>query len=145
MACLPANEKQAYRASLESDALHVLSGIVVHGCGLGHTVGMPTANLRVNTNDVIPAHGVYATVAQVGNAFYKAVTSVGHRPSVNAEDVTIETLIIDFDTDIYGESLTVYFYDYIRQIADMGSLEAVRKQVDKDCARACLCLREIIG
>ena len=110
-----------------------VTGPVVHGKAKGRTVGMPTANLEVEAEALLPALGVYATLVHIGERTYMGVTNVGTRPSVdNEERITVETLILDFDEDIYDQVLTVEFYRYIRPIKKMESLEAVRLQVERD-------------
>lgn len=110
-----------------------LSGVVVHGKGLGRTVGLPTANIRTEKNIASLEYGVYATIIYIGKRSFASVTNVGTRPSVDNEAmITIETNIIDFDEDIYGETVILEFYSFIRGIEKFASLEAVKKQVDKD-------------
>ena len=114
-----------------------LRGIVVHGKGKGRTEGMPTANLKPERGMEIPGEGVYAAIVNLKYGEYIGVTNIGHRPTVDSEDrVTIETNIIGFDKDIYGEQMTLRVMAYLRPIRKMDSLEDVRKQVEKDKKRA---------
>ena len=86
------------------EPIAILRGRVIHGKGLGRTVGMPTANLDVSKSSEIPPEGVYASIAHVRSGSYYAVTNIGTRPSVDSSPrLTIETNIMDFDEDIYGE------------------------------------------
>jgi len=81
---------------------YALSGIVVYGDRRGSTIGVPTANLSPARGRVIPANGVYATWAWLGDKRYPAVTNVGLRPTVQGSHRTIEAHIIDFDETSTG-------------------------------------------
>ena len=110
-----------------------LTGTVVHGHGKGRTVGMPTANLAVDADQTLPPAGVYATLAHVDGATYRGVTNVGCRPSVdNDQAVTVETLVLGFSGDLYGKSMAVEFYCFLRPVEKFSSLQAVKEQVDRD-------------
>ena len=114
-----------------------LKGEVVHGKALGRTVGMPTANLRVEGEE-LPQIGVYATRIKIGEAYYASVTNVGRRPSVDDEKhITVESFIMDFHEEIYGENVELEFVAYLRPVQKFASLEAVSEQVKKDieCAK----------
>ena len=111
----------------------IISGIVVHGKGKGHTVGMPTANLSISGFSSTPPYGVYASIVRLPFGFFMGVTNIGLRPSVDDEDkVSIETEIVDFDMDIYGLSMTLELVGYIRETRKMANLESVKEQVGKD-------------
>ena len=110
----------------------ILSGKVVHGKALGRTVGMPTANLCI-TEETIPEDGVYATRILVGGKSYISVTNIGRRPTVDDEShITVETYIIDFNMQIYGEHAVLEVHKFLRPIQKFDSLEEVKKQVQKD-------------
>lgn len=113
-----------------------LTGRVVHGKGLGHTVEMPTANLLPDPGQQLPPGGVYATAAEVDGRSYPAVTNVGERPTVDQERaVTVETYIIGFHQNLYGQRMAVTFWHYLRPTVKMASLEAVKEQVRRDSRR----------
>lgn len=115
---------------------YTLTGKVVHGKGLGRTVGMPTANLHVESGE-LPAAGVYATGIRIGTRTFDSVTNIGTRPSVDrSPDVTVETYIFDFDEEIYGENVTLEVLKFLRPIQQFHNLEEVREQVKKDIERA---------
>lgn len=110
-----------------------LAGIVVHGRGLGRTVGMPTANLAVPGETILPAEGVYAAKAVVAGGTWPALVNIGRRPSVDDEDrVTIEAHLLGFDRDIYGEKMTLLLGRFIRPVMKFASLNEVKEQVNKD-------------
>lgn len=113
-----------------------LSGKIVHGKALGRTVGMPTANLSVEAG-VIPEDGVYATRITINNETFIGVTNIGRRPSVDQETyATVETFIMDFDKDVYGENAVLQVCKYLRPIRKFANLQEVKKQVQKDVKAA---------
>lgn len=113
-----------------------LKGEVVHGKALGRTVGMPTANLRVVEGE-LPSAGVYAAKVKVRDKIYCSVTNVGRRPTVDDEQkATVESFILDFHEDIYGEQMEVEIVKYLRGIQKFADLEAVSEQVKKDIEEA---------
>ncbi len=106
---------------------------VVHGKGLGRQYGMPTANMLPESNKVLPKFGVYASYVEIGNKKYQAVTNIGMRPTVdNLDLITVESNILDFDSDIYGKTIVLEIFEYIRGIKKFNSLKDVKMQVDKD-------------
>lgn len=112
-----------------------LKGTVVHGKGLGRTVGLPTANIKSENSVDALKRGVYSTLIYIDHRKFMSVTNVGTRPSVDdSDEITIETNIIDFDEDIYDKTVKLEFYFFIRGISKFASLEDVKKQVDKDKA-----------
>ena len=93
---------------------------------------MPTANLRI-TEGAMPENGVYATRIQIGDRVYTSVTNIGRRPTVDDEAyITVETFIMDFDKEIYGEQAVLEVYQFLRPIQKFDSLQDVQKQVQKD-------------
>ena len=111
----------------------VLMGKVVHGKALGRTVGMPTANIQIQDASVLPECGVYATRIRIGEDVYTSVTNIGRRPTVDDESyITVETFIIDFDEEIYGEQAVLEVYNFLRPIQRFDSLKEVQMQVQKD-------------
>ncbi|MCF0228749.1 MAG: riboflavin biosynthesis protein RibF [Parasporobacterium sp.] len=88
---------------------------VIHGKRLGRTIGFPTINQMVPEDKILPPDGVYATGTLIDGREYMSITNVGKRPTFkDGEHRTIETNIFDFDGDIYGRTLQVNFYKFIR-------------------------------
>ena len=112
----------------------VLRGSVVRGKGKGHLHGMPTANLAVEAGTVLPKEGVYAARVFLRGEEYRGLTNVGRRPSDdNMPHITVETYILDFSGDIYGEELTLELVHYIRGVRRFaGGLDELRQQLEKD-------------
>lgn len=109
---------------------HVLSGVVVPGKQLGRTIGIPTANIYAPEGVLLPRFGVYATKVDVGSGVYLAVTNVGIRPTVDDQTgITVEPWILGFDEDLYGKTIRVEFYRYLRGEAKFDGLEALRAEI----------------
>ena len=121
----------------------VLIGKVVRGKALGRTVGMPTANLCV-TSGTVPEEGVYATRILIDGQPYISVTNIGRRPTVDDESlVTVETFILDFNKEIYGEQVVLEVHQFLRQVQKFESLQEVQKQVQKDIESAKIYFKEM--
>ena len=114
---------------------HTLSGTVVPGRQLGRTIGVPTANLSLPEGVLCPKHGVYACRAHIDGEVFSAVTNIGSRPTVDGCGVTVEPWMLDFDGDLYGKSVTLFFYKYLRPEQKFASLEELRTQIDADAAQ----------
>ena len=114
----------------------VLMGEVVQGKALGRTVGMPTANLSVDV-DCLPEMGVYATKIEVDGCSFESVTNIGKRPTVDeSEHITVETYILGFDREIYGQTVKLEVCKFLRPVMQFQDLEEVYKQVEKDILEA---------
>lgn len=112
---------------------YLIMGEVVHGKALGRTVGMPTANQSVILKKRKPESGVYATISHVAGGTYRSLTNIGTRPSVDDSGVvTVESYLLDFDQDIYGEEFCLEVWRFIRPVYKFKNLEAVKEQVKKD-------------
>lgn len=109
---------------------HVLSGSVVPGKQVGRTIGIPTANLVIPERVLVPAYGVYATRVVTGNGSYLAVTNIGIRPTVDdGRGVTVEPWILDFDGDLYGQTIRVEFFKKLRGEKKFTSLEELKQEI----------------
>ncbi|MEA4861632.1 hypothetical protein SDC9_59571 [bioreactor metagenome] len=112
---------------------YTLTGEVVYGRQLGRTVGMPTVNLKIAPEKLLPKHGVYGSITIVDGVRYLGVTSIGLRPTVDdLPHITIETFLVHFNRDLYGQQVSLELKTYIRPITKFESLEAVREKVDED-------------
>ncbi len=120
---------------------HILTGTVVSGRGLGHTLGIPTANLALPENLVQPKFGVYACTVIVDGKEYPAVTNVGNRPTVGGHHVTVEPWLLDFEGDLYGKKMTLSFHAFLRPEQKFGSLEELQAEIRKNAVQT----RKILG
>lgn len=113
---------------------HCISGEVVHGKALGRTIGIPTANLLIPENVLVPAYGVYATKLTLPDGQEKlAVTNVGVRPTVDdSQTITVEPWILDFEGDLYGQTIRVDFYRRIRGEEKFSGLQALQQEILKN-------------
>lgn len=117
-----------------------LSGPVVRGFERGRTIGFPTANISVAADRALPALGVYATKARVGTHQLKGATNIGRRPTFDAGHVSIETHLLDFEGDIYGERMDLEIVERIRPEVAFGGVDELKAQIAKDVQTA----REIL-
>lgn len=114
-----------------------ITGRVVMGDKLGRILGYPTANIEIDTAyKLIPADGIYAVTIQYEHAMHKGMLYIGNRPTVKGIKRNIEVNIFDFNKDIYGESLTIYFHKLIRMDSKFGDLEELKSQLHLDKADA---------
>ena len=114
----------------------MLTGTVVHGKHLGSTLGIPTANLPYPDGLVVPRKGVYAARVCLGGTRYPAVTNVGTRPTVSDSDaVSVETFLLDFDGDLYGQTVRLDFCRRLRGERKFASLEDLRQQIQQNIAQ----------
>lgn len=111
---------------------YAVSGEVIHGKKRGRSIGFPTANLDLWSQQIIPANGVYAGWATLGDERFMAMTNVGISPTFMNDSVTVEAYLLDFDRDIYGETLTLTFEKYLRPEARYDSLDALIAQIHRD-------------
>lgn len=106
---------------------------VIEGDKRGRTLGFPTANLKLPSDMVIPAKGVYQGSAEYQGKIYKAVMNIGTRPSfTEANDVIIEAHLLNFDQDIYGKKLTLRIEKRIRDEKKFNSAEELIEQIKLD-------------
>lgn len=89
----------------------VLQGIVIHGRGIGKLVGMPTANLKVVNESDLPEAGVYISKVMLDSNVYYGITHIGTRPTIdNDRDLSVETHILNFNKEIYGNTMEIQLY-----------------------------------
>lgn len=120
-----ANELLGYEYSI--------TGEVVGGNKIGRKIGFPTANINLKDEyKLITAIGVYACRILRNNKMYLGMGNIGYRPTINNSDLTIEVHIFDFDEEIYGETITIFFVDRIRDEVKFKNLDALRQQLVKD-------------
>lgn len=122
-----------------------VSGEVIHGAHLGRTIGFPTANVAPPADLVPLADGIYASLAWLPDdtAPRPAMTYIGTRPTVNSGVRQVETHLLDFDGDLYGQILRVDMIERLRGDATFASLEAMVIQLGHDETQARAVLAEI--
>jgi riboflavin kinase/FMN adenylyltransferase len=113
-----------------------IDGEVVGGDERGRVLGFPTANLRTG-NEMVPPHGVYATIARTAEGFQPAVTNIGVRPTFDGGGaMSIETHLLRGGRDLYGTRLRLYFVQRVRDEQAFVSADALRARIDQDCREA---------
>ncbi len=124
------------RAALFLGHPHCLSQTVRHGQRLGRTIGIPTVNLAVPAHVLTPERGVYITRAFLPDGrSCPGVTNVGTRPTVTEGDtVSVETYLLGFDGDLYGQTVRLEFYKRLRGEVKFPSLEALRQEILRNVA-----------
>ncbi len=120
---------------------YALRGVVSPGEGRGRTLGWPTANLRVPSDRVAPADGVYASITIVHQERLDSVAYLGTRPTFNGGERLLEVTILDGSYDLYGEALTVEFLERIRGDARFDGDTALSRQIASDVQSAKTILR----
>jgi len=112
---------------------YVLTGIVVRGNQLGRTIGFPTANIIPEEDLVLPvSNGVYAARVKINGEMFDGMANIGFRPTLNEHTLTIEVHIFNFSKDIYGMTISIFFYDFIRTEKKFSGLEELKSQLAKD-------------
>ncbi len=113
-----------------------IDGTVVQGAGRGRELGVPTANLET-PNELIPPHGVYATLVTIDGVVHPSVTNVGQRPTFDAGAHTvIEVHALGVDRDLYGQTLRLAFVQRLRDERRFPDVDALKAQIDADVRRA---------
>lgn len=117
-----------------------LTGTVLHGRGVGHTLGFPTANISLeNTRKMLPKEGVYAVrvrTPEFGCQSYLGMANLGSIPTYGIEKPALEVHLLDFDGDLYGKTVTVEFIHRLRDIARFDTAEALMHQLQIDINQA---------
>jgi riboflavin kinase/FMN adenylyltransferase len=130
-----------------------VSGLVEHGNAIGVKLGFPTANIHLDSAKQLPASGVYAVEVHLqaqrssSSAIfersdlqgvprrsipYKGVANIGTNPTVGNDHLSLEVHLLDFQSDLYGQPLTISFLYFLREEKKFDSLEELRHQIKKD-------------
>ncbi|MBL6960650.1 MAG: bifunctional riboflavin kinase/FAD synthetase [Anaerolineales bacterium] len=117
---------------------YALSGSVIHGDGRGRKINIPTANIETSPQKAVPLNGVYACWAYLHGEKHRAVTNIGIRPTFtpDKEQANIETHLLDFKDEIYGESLKLEFISRLRDEKKFASVDELLVQIRADIAKA---------
>lgn len=112
---------------------YTVLGVVTDGRKLGRTLGFPTANIIPEKDKLLPPNGVYCTDVIADDRRYRAVTNIGTKPTVNGDkNITIETNLLDEEIDLYGKTLELQFFEFVRPEKKFGSIEELKAAVNKD-------------
>ncbi len=118
---------------------HRIEGEVRHGEKRGRELGYPTANLSIDGLHQ-PAFGVYAVTVDIltgpDQGTYQGATSIGVRPMFGENRPNCETFLFDFSGDLYGQKISVGLVEYLRGEENFDGLDALIKQMQRDCDQA---------
>lgn len=111
-----------------------LSGKIVEGYQVGRTIGYPTANMRVwERYKVVPELGVYAVMVHLRDLIYPGMLYIGRRPTLHSDnEISVEVNVFNFDGNLYNQSLTVEFVDFIRPDHRFETMEQLVEQIHND-------------
>jgi riboflavin kinase/FMN adenylyltransferase len=110
---------------------YMLRGQVVRGSQRGRTLGVPTANLQCD-GQLIPADGVYAGRCRIGPRLHQAAVSIGNLPTFGEGPRQVEAHLLDFDGDLYGQTLDLELVDWLREQMKFPGIEALKAGIDQD-------------
>ncbi|MCB2082241.1 MAG: hypothetical protein KDD76_06345 [Rickettsiales bacterium] len=115
---------------------HTITGRVISGDARARTLGYPTANLKLK-HQLIPAYGAYVASAYIGTdpTPHPAAVNIGIRPTFNLTIPLLEAHLLNHHEDFYGQRLHVSLHRFLRPEQKFPSLEALRTQIEDDCAR----------
>ncbi|MBO6137314.1 MAG: bifunctional riboflavin kinase/FAD synthetase [Lachnospiraceae bacterium] len=116
---------------------YAVYGKVIHGRALGRKIEMPTVNINPEENKILPPFGVYESYVYVGSQRFRGLTNIGIKPTVSDRGaVTVETHIIDFDDDLYGEKLKIELLHFQRAEKKFENVDELKKQMLYDKIKA---------
>lgn len=110
-----------------------VKGRIIKGEGRGKKIGFPTANLDFSLDRIIPKKGVYITRTQISDMLYQSVTNIGVNPTFKDDEIlSVETFLLDFDRDIYGEEIQIIFIKRLRDEQKFSSVNKLVEQISND-------------
>jgi riboflavin kinase / FMN adenylyltransferase len=112
-----------------------VSGQVIGGFKRGTGLGFPTANIALAPGTAL-AHGIYAARVYADGKGYPGAAYLGTRPTFDDGAPMLEVFLFGFDGDLYGQEIAVDLVDYVRADAKFASIDALKEQIAKDCAKA---------
>jgi riboflavin kinase / FMN adenylyltransferase len=127
------NEGQVSLANQYLGYDYLLSGKVIRGKGLGKTLQFPTANLLIEEPyKLIPQNGVYVVYAYLNHQKVWGMMNIGINPTVNGKEHSIEVHFLNFNQDLYGQTISVHLIERIRDEQKFDSLTELKNQLEKD-------------
>ncbi len=118
-----------------------IHGVVVKGKGNGAKIGFRTANIKLNTSRTLPDHGIYVTRTHINGEIFPSVTFIGNSPSIHKDTLKmgeplVETHLIDFNKDIYGQKIQIELIEKIRDIIKFDNTEELSRAIAQDVSSA---------
>jgi riboflavin kinase/FMN adenylyltransferase len=112
-----------------------LQGRVITGASRGLKLNFPTANLDINSEQALPADGVYATWAYIDGEAYQSMANIGKRPTFGGNKRIIEVHILDYHRNLYERQLKIDIIDRIRGEKQFDTADELKKQITEDIKR----------
>lgn len=116
-----------------------IRGKVIKGQQLGQKLGFPTANLEIPSLKFLPKYGVYLVrvkLLEKVEGIYWGLTNIGYRPTINGQNLTVETHLLDFSGDLYNQDISLNLVKFLRREQKFDSLEALTNQIRTDIQTA---------
>lgn len=135
-------DKKLYEASLLLGEPYSITGTVSHGLGVGKKLGIPTVNLPLPSSRFSLPVGVYAGVLSVDGKIFLALANIGNCPTIKERETHLEAFILDFDGNLYGKEIKIYFLEYLREEKKFKSIEDLLLQINVDKKRALELIKE---
>ena len=111
---------------------YCIRGKVIHGYGRGREMGFPTANLQFSNRKVLPKSGVYLAKCRLNGKMFWGMTNVGRNPTFSAKGLSIETYLPNFDGDLYGQTMSIFFLTRLREEMKFERVSDLTKQMKQD-------------
>ena len=122
---------------------YFIDGAVKHGLGLGKNLGFPTVNMDIPNEKFSLPNGVYYTVLELSGKLFEGLTNVGTCPTFEEREIHTETFILNFEGNVYDESIRLYFIEHLRGEIKFSSAEELIMQINVDKKRALELKKEI--
>ncbi len=127
---------QVDAAKAQLGRYYQIRGTVARGRNRGgRELGFPTANILLQ-DELSPKNGVYAVTVEHGSDVYKGVANIGYSPTFDDHQFTVEVHILDFDKDIYGQSIRVNFVSRLRDEKKFSGISELSEQINRDIEKA---------
>jgi riboflavin kinase/FMN adenylyltransferase len=130
------SNKSIEEANLFLNYSYFLNGLVIKGEGRGKKLKFPTINIKVDELKKIPPVGVYITETQIRNKKYKSISNIGFNPTFGGDFIKIETHILEFDQNIYGEFVKIMFIKFLRDEMKFNNVNDLVLQIANDINQA---------
>ncbi len=112
---------------------YFFNGTVIHGNNIGQTISFPTANIKIDESyKLVPKNGVYIVKSFIDNKCVFGMMNIGTNPTFNRKNQSIEIHFLDFNKNIYNQSLSVEMISRIRSEKKFSSVENLKKQLELD-------------
>ncbi len=114
---------------------YFISGNVIEGRKIGRTLGFPTVNIIPDDGKARIRYGVYKSRIFIGGKEYRCITNYGGRPTYGLDGIVVETYISEYDGDLYGKRLSVFFDEFIRDDKTFKDENELKTQLREDLER----------